>query len=252
MSQQTGNEPLPSQRGGHGNGHAHETHGSLSGRQLVSRGIESTGRRIGKRRQHRVRRRAQSYHRFRGHQMGARKAAASSGAIGPRARRRTKPKHMKLRVTDPWRCCFSRCGSSYKASQVCDSSRLGFGHFSRVGLSLSPSFTLQCAGNQTTVGGVRCSYVGRARWSQLLVCTLRGLALLPLARSPTFGTNPLHADCRRSHHGSACRIGHVHLRLIKYLSATGASPTLGSVHNLVLLCCSTTKHRQSTTSPSRT
>ena len=73
-------------------------------------------------------------------------------------------------------------------------------------LSFPLSFILWCAGNQTTVGGVRCSYFGRARWSQLLVGTLRGLTLLPGAHSPTCGTNPLHADCWGSHHGSVCRI----------------------------------------------
>ena len=70
----------------------------------------------------------------------------------------------------------------------------------------SPSFTLWCAGNQTTEA-VRCAYCGRARWSQLLVRTLRGLTLLPGAHSSTFGTNPLHADSRRSRHGRVGRIG---------------------------------------------
>ena len=47
---------------------ARETHGSLSGRQLVSQGLGSAGRRIGKRGHHRISRRAQSHHRFPGHQ----------------------------------------------------------------------------------------------------------------------------------------------------------------------------------------
>ena len=94
-------------------------------------------------------------------------------------------------------CCFSRCGSSSRASDRVRRIAIWF----RAPLScgaLSYSFFHSLVCWQSNRGGRSEVFL---LWRGTMVAALRGLTLLPGTHPPTLGTNPLHADSRRSHHG---------------------------------------------------
>ena len=82
--------------------------------------------------------------------------------------------------------------------------------------ALSPLLSLVCW--QSNHGGGSEVFLLWRGTTQLQVCTLRGLTLLPGAHSSTFGANPLHADSKRCHHGRAGRIGNLGHHQVWWLS----------------------------------